>query len=108
MESKRAPEAPLPSSASDQSRAPNDPLDSQAAISPAALASQRPSGLATDEAFSTPQSLSASVEGSDWSYRTCSQARAAGAAPLYRGQPGYGSHLDRDNDGIACEPYRGR
>ena len=36
-------------------------------------------------------------------YRNCSEARAAGAAPLYRGQPGYGSHLDRDGDGVACE-----
>lgn len=36
-------------------------------------------------------------------YQNCSAARAAGAAPLYRGQPGYGAHLDRDNDGIACE-----
>ncbi|WP_216638603.1 excalibur calcium-binding domain-containing protein [Mycobacterium colombiense] len=24
-------------------------------------------------------------------------------APIYRGQPGYRSGLDRDNDGIACE-----
>ena len=39
------------------------------------------------------------------SYRNCAAARAAGAAPLYRGQPGYTAHLDRDNDGIACEPY---
>lgn len=39
------------------------------------------------------------------SYRTCAAARAAGAAPLYRGQPGYASHLDADGDGIACEPY---
>ncbi|WP_254699247.1 excalibur calcium-binding domain-containing protein [Rhodococcus sp. SGAir0479] len=29
-------------------------------------------------------------------------ARAAGAAPIYRGQPGYASKLDRDNDGVAC------
>ncbi len=36
-------------------------------------------------------------------YKNCSEARAAGAAPIHRGQPGYGSHLDRDNDGIACE-----
>ncbi|MFD8243694.1 excalibur calcium-binding domain-containing protein [Nocardia sp. NPDC059691] len=27
----------------------------------------------------------------------------AGKAPLRRGQPGYAPHLDRDNDGIACE-----
>lgn len=28
--------------------------------------------------------------------------------PVRRGEPGYGPHLDRDNDGIGCEPYRGR
>jgi endonuclease YncB( thermonuclease family) len=36
-------------------------------------------------------------------YKNCTAARAAGVTPLYRGQPGYGSHLDRDNDGVACE-----
>jgi outer membrane biosynthesis protein TonB len=36
-------------------------------------------------------------------YANCSAAKAAGAAPLYRGQPGYSSKLDRDGDGIACE-----
>lgn len=38
-------------------------------------------------------------------YRNCAAARAAGDAPLRRGQPGYGPHLDRDNDGVGCEPY---
>lgn len=41
-------------------------------------------------------------------YRNCAAARAAGAAPIYRGQPGYRPQLDGDGDGIACEPYRGR
>jgi hypothetical protein len=36
------------------------------------------------------------------SYRHCDEARAAGVAPLHRGDPGYAAH-DRDNDGIACE-----
>ncbi|MBY8881586.1 excalibur calcium-binding domain-containing protein [Streptomyces sp. PLK6-54] len=36
-------------------------------------------------------------------YANCSEARAAGAAPLYAGQPGYSAHLDRDGDGVACE-----
>jgi hypothetical protein len=40
---------------------------------------------------------------SDVYYANCSQARAAGAAPIRRGQPGYRRALDRDNDGIACE-----
>ncbi|HFR3935197.1 excalibur calcium-binding domain-containing protein [Streptococcus suis] len=22
---------------------------------------------------------------------------------MYRGEPGYGSHLDRDGDGVGCE-----
>lgn len=37
------------------------------------------------------------------SYANCTEARAAGVTPIYRGQPGYASHLDRDDDGIACE-----
>lgn len=41
-------------------------------------------------------------------YRNCAAARAAGAAPIYRGEPGYRPPLDRDGDGVACEPYRGR
>ena len=36
-------------------------------------------------------------------YRNCTAARAAGAAPIYQGQPGYRAALDRDHDGIACE-----
>ena len=36
-------------------------------------------------------------------YKNCSAARAAGAAPVLAGQPGYGKHLDRDGDGIGCE-----
>ncbi|PTM85896.1 excalibur calcium-binding domain-containing protein [Dietzia psychralcaliphila] len=37
------------------------------------------------------------------SYANCSAARAAGAAPIMRGEPGYAPKLDRDNDGVACE-----
>jgi endonuclease YncB( thermonuclease family) len=36
-------------------------------------------------------------------YKNCTAARAAGAAPVHRGDPGYGSHLDRDGDGTGCE-----
>lgn len=41
-------------------------------------------------------------------FRNCAEARAAGAAPVRVGQPGYGPHLDGDGDGVGCEPYRGR
>lgn len=36
-------------------------------------------------------------------YANCTAARAAGAAPVRRGEPGYGRHLDRDGDGVGCE-----
>jgi len=36
-------------------------------------------------------------------YRNCAAARAAGAAPIRIGEPGYARKLDRDGDGIACE-----
>lgn len=39
-------------------------------------------------------------------YRNCDAARAAGVAPLYRGEPGYREPMDADSDGVACEPYR--
>ncbi|MBD0710832.1 hypothetical protein BU197_21370 [Streptomyces sp. CBMA291] len=36
-------------------------------------------------------------------YKNCDAVRAAGKGPIYRGQPGYRSGLDRDNDGKACD-----
>ena len=36
-------------------------------------------------------------------YDNCTAARRAGVTPLRRGDPGYGRHLDRDGDGVACE-----
>jgi hypothetical protein len=63
-------------------------------------------GGGSGQVFQPRQSfLSDTVSGA---FRNCSEARAAGAAPVRRGDPGYGPHLDRDNDGIGCEPYRGR
>ena len=40
-------------------------------------------------------------------YSGCNEVRAAGKAPLNRGDPGYGEHMDGDGDGVACEPYSG-
>lgn len=40
---------------------------------------------------------------SSGAFANCSAARTAGAAPVRRGQAGYGPHLDRDGDGVACE-----
>ncbi|PCG84290.1 calcium-binding protein [Streptomyces sp. WZ.A104] len=41
--------------------------------------------------------------GSSTYYANCTAVRAAGAAPIHAGEPGYGRHLDRDGDGVACE-----
>lgn len=36
-------------------------------------------------------------------YENCDAVRAAGKAPLHRGEPGYRPGLDRDRDGTACD-----
>ncbi|CAN5395911.1 DUF1524 domain-containing protein [soil metagenome] len=36
-------------------------------------------------------------------YANCDAVRAAGAAPIHVGDPGYATKLDRDGDGIGCE-----
>jgi hypothetical protein len=36
-------------------------------------------------------------------YENCDAARAAGAAPVRLGDPGYAGHLDGDSDGVGCE-----
>ena len=41
--------------------------------------------------------------GGDVYYKNCAAARAAGAAPLRIGQPGYRPGMDGDGDGVACE-----
>ncbi|MEU8894826.1 excalibur calcium-binding domain-containing protein [Nocardia sp. NPDC048505] len=35
-------------------------------------------------------------------FKNCDEAKAAGRAPLFRGEQGYGPHLDPDGDGFAC------
>ncbi|MGW1342444.1 excalibur calcium-binding domain-containing protein [Kribbella sp. NPDC002412] len=36
-------------------------------------------------------------------YRNCAEVRAAGKAPLHRGDPGYSEELDNNGDGTACD-----
>lgn len=36
-------------------------------------------------------------------YSSCADVKKAGAAPLYKGDPGYSTSLDRDEDSVACE-----
>lgn len=56
------------------------------------------------EPISTPTyTAPAPSQSTEAYYANCSDARAAGVAPIYRGQSGYRSDLDRDHDGVACE-----
>jgi hypothetical protein len=55
---------------------------------------------ATKEEKAATQQIERSVY-----YSGCKAVRAAGKAPLYRGDPGYREGMDGDSDGVACEPY---
>lgn len=72
-----------------------------------ALPPQAPSAGPTSEQQSgRAQQLVGPTSGSptDQTYfRNCDAVWAAGAAPIRRGDPGYGGHLDRDGDGVGCE-----
>ncbi|WP_242676784.1 DUF1524 domain-containing protein [Rhodococcus sp. ABRD24] len=52
--------------------------------------------------FAPPASTPAEAAGGVH-YANCKAARAAGAAPLRAGQPGYRAAMDSDGDGVACE-----
>jgi excalibur domain protein len=41
-------------------------------------------------------------------YENCSEAREDGAELIREDEPGYREELDRDGDGVACEPWHGR
>lgn len=49
------------------------------------------------------ESFTEDTAGSSAYYANCTAVRAAGAAPIYSGDPGYSRKLDRDGDGVGCE-----
>ena len=57
-----------------------------------------PRHLQSSDAAATTAALAADVY-----YQNCDAVRAAGAAPIYVGDPGYRPGLDRDGDGVGCE-----
>lgn len=76
--------------------------DQQAAQEQAERQRQAEAEAAQSQAQAQQQSQQQD-SGSNVYYKNCTVARAAGAAPIYQGQPGYRSALDRDHDGVACE-----
>ena len=67
-------------------------------VTPAVTATTPPPVVSVPAPVAAPPTTAADVY-----YANCAAARAAGAAPIYRGSPGYRPALDRDGDGIACE-----
>lgn len=55
------------------------------------------------QAQSLAPARSNAAPSSSRAFANCAEARAANAAPVYAGTPGYGRHLDRDGDGVGCE-----
>lgn len=72
-----------------------------AATTPAVVSTPAPATPAPTTATVVQQTSQPPVQ--NVYYANCAAVRAAGKAPLYRGDPGYRSGLDRDGDGVACE-----
>jgi hypothetical protein len=66
----------------------------------AAAVSQAEAEAATESVTAPADDTSG---GGDVYYENCDAARAAGAAPISQGEPGYAAHLDRDGDGVGCD-----
>ncbi|WP_024802812.1 excalibur calcium-binding domain-containing protein [Nocardia sp. BMG51109] len=78
-------------------------------LSAPAFADYVPSGSAgtgssgIDDAIGATGSAGLAQTGSaGGTFKNCDEARAAGRAPLFRGEPGYSPHLDPDGTGMAC------
>lgn len=62
-----------------------------------------PAPAVVAEPAPAPQAAAEPVVPAAAYYANCTAVRAAGAAPIFAGDPGYGTHLDRDQDGIGCD-----
>ncbi len=89
---------------------PTDPPKQVAAApagTPTSTPTTEPAAASTAPPVSAPTSPPPPASPSPVYYANCDAARAAGAAPIRRGQPGYRPPLDRDSDGVACESSEG-
>jgi Excalibur calcium-binding domain len=88
---------PVERSAADAADTPSEPSSSAAGIAePDSVAG---SGPTVRQSFVAPPQ----PQVDEVYFPNCSAARAAGAAPIREGEPGYAPKLDRDRDGVACE-----
>ncbi|MFJ1460305.1 excalibur calcium-binding domain-containing protein [Nocardia sp. N2S4-5] len=78
---------PPPPAAPPQPAAPPEPAPTTTPPPPAPKPTKPPAPTSTPKPY----------------YKSCKEAKAAGATPLHKGDPGYRPGLDGDNNGIACE-----
>ncbi|WP_346619255.1 excalibur calcium-binding domain-containing protein [Blastococcus montanus] len=76
--------------------------EAAASAAPAPQATVR-SAAPAPSASSAPVAPAPAPKAPSAYYKNCDAARAAGAAPVRVGDPGYAGHLDRDGDGVGCE-----
>lgn len=63
-----------------------------------------PTGTASVEEQAPPEETSADqASAASTNYASCVAVPAPGAAPPHADEPGYGSHVDRDGEGVGCE-----
>jgi Excalibur calcium-binding domain len=74
------------------------PSPARTTIQPDPTVTERPTRQPSSGVLDLPNSPAPEVY-----YKNCAAVRAAGAAPIHRGDPGYASRLDRDGDGTGCE-----
>lgn len=81
------------------------PVRTTAVENPSVVTTEQETTTPPETTGSTTEETTVLTTTSDAStyYSSCADARAAGAAPLHTGDPGYRAGLDRDHDGIACE-----
>lgn len=84
-------------------KATNTTLTAEVESSKNQVASKNASSTASSSGGSSSSSAGTSQQSANVYYKNCTAVRAAGADPIYRGDPGYAKHLDRDGDGVGCE-----
>ncbi len=79
------------------------PCNGETASSPTTVTSGSAATVPSPSLAPAPPESSAPASPASVYYKNCDAARAAGAAPIQVGQPGYRKGLDRDGDGTACD-----
>lgn len=75
----------------------------RAAAEAAAADAKAAADAAAAQAAADAQAQVAAAQPASTFFANCDAARAAGAAPVHVGDPGYSRKLDRDGDGVGCE-----